>query len=315
MQSFGARCSALGYTKPASDELGFDGQHEAAYVIQSMYRGLLSKRAVGRALSDARVIAGKPYVEPGDPEVDWSSRPSWHRPKHQLWTLFSDPTSSWGAWILAILLLVLILASCATFVLETLPQLHGRYQSVFLAIETTCVISFTIEFVLRLASCPKVVPFCLDKLNWVDFASIAPFYVEQAFNSSQGAGLATLRLVRLARVFRLFKLGRHSSGLQVFAGTLKASVRPMITLIMFVMCGVVIIASIMYYSERGTFACPCGDEDHKWCGRDAVCVDPLSTETGYWVTEVDGERIKSEFQDIPSTCYFALVTMTTVSGL
>ena len=82
-------------------------------------------------------------------------------------------------------------------------------------------------------------------MNWVDFASIVPFYIELWFSSNQAAGLATLRLIRLARVFRLFKLGRHSSGLQVFAGTLRQSVRPMLTLIMFVICGVVIIASIM----------------------------------------------------------------------
>ena len=31
----------------------------------------------------------------------------------------------------------------------------------------------------------------------------------------------------------------------------------MITMCMFVVCGVVIIASIMYYTERGRFACAC----------------------------------------------------------
>lgn len=42
-----------------------------------------------------------------------------------------------------------------------------------------------------------------------------------------------------------------------FAGTLQKSIRPMITLMMFVSCGVVIIASIMYYVERGQYVCSC----------------------------------------------------------
>lgn len=157
--------------------------------------------------------------------------------------------------------------------------------------------------------------------------------------SGQGGGaggLATLRLVRLARVFRLFKLGKNSKLVGVFAGTLRQSLRPMITMCMFVVCGVVIIASIMYYVERGRFACACSRlEDpaaRRACGlgdikRDA---DPDAWEkneewkkdncvtdddVGYWVTDAgsrDGTWSKSPFQDIPSACYFALVTMTTV---
>ena len=149
-------------------------------------------------------------------------------------------------------------------------------------------------------------------------------------------GLATLRLVRLARVFRLFKLGKNSKLVGVFAGTLRQSVRPMVTMCMFVVCGVVIIASIMYYVERGRFACACDklndDSSRHACGLGDVKrdVNPVvwqenelwntnncvtDDEVGYWLTDAgstDGTWSKSPFQDIPSACYFALVTMTTV---
>ena len=53
-----------------------------------------------------------------------------------------------------------------------------------------------------------------------------------------GAGsLAIFRLIRLARVFRLFKLGRNSRLIGVFSATMTQSVRPMVTMIMFVVCG------------------------------------------------------------------------------
>ena len=35
-------------------------------------------------------------------------------------------------------------------------------------------------------------------------------------------------------------------------------------------------------------------------------------EVGYWLTKATGDWERSPFQDIPSACYFALVTMTTV---
>jgi hypothetical protein len=110
----------------------------------------------------------------------------------------------------------------------------------------------------------------------------------------------------------------------------------MITMCMFVVCGVVIIASIMYYVERGRFACACAilhDSSRRHaCGMGDLKVDadPVAfeeneqwklancvtdDEVGYWLTDAggsDGSWSKSPFQDIPSACYFALVTMTTV---
>ena len=39
----------------------------------------------------------------------------------------------------------------------------------------------------------------------------------------------------------------------------------------------------------------------------------VSAQIGYWKTELSpNDWARSKFQDIPSTCYFALVTMTTV---
>lgn len=227
---------------------------------------------------------------------------------------------------------------------------------------------FTIEFVGRVLSCPDLRKFTGDFLNWIDLMAIVPFYIEQMVQSvravvmttsiaavrslapfpslslllrlagqGEGAGgLATLRLVRLARVFRLFKLGKNSKLVGVFAGTLRQSARPMVTMCMFVVCGVVIIASIMYYTERGRFACACDrledDSSRHACGVGAIdrVRDPVAWEenetwkrencvvddhVGYWLTNAgttDDSWSKSQFQDIPSACYFALVTMTTV---
>lgn len=85
---------------------------------------------------------------------------------------------------------------------------------------------------------------------------------------------AILRVIRLVRVFRIFKLSRHSKGLQILGMTLKASLRELGLLMFFLLIGVILFSSAIYYAEAGS------------------------------------ER--SYFKSIPDAFWWAVVTMTTV---
>ena len=61
-----------------------------------------------------------------------------------------------------------------SFVIETTPDVQGRHANLFWNIEASCVVVFTVEFGSRLLCCPSVGAFAVDKLNWIDFASIVP---------------------------------------------------------------------------------------------------------------------------------------------
>lgn len=305
---------APGYTNPTQSQIGFTGHHAHAYVIQNRYR---SYKSISAAEARVKMVREAGWSPP-EPEVveylDTSLR-------GRVGYFFNEPNSSRPAFFMALFMLVVIVSSCATFVIETTPDVQGRHANLFWNIEASCVVVFTVEFGSRLLCCPSVGAFAVDKLNWIDFASIVPFYMEELLPSSSDLRtLAVFRLVRLARVFRLLKLGKHSAGLKIFAGTFKTSIRPMTTLLMFIMCGVIIIAAVMYFVERGSFACPCS-MPAKLRQESVECADipcEPNSDTGAWKVETGrlsaepGVWVASSFQSIPGTFYFALVTMTTV---
>uniref|UniRef100_H2YIJ9 BTB domain-containing protein n=1 Tax=Ciona savignyi TaxID=51511 RepID=H2YIJ9_CIOSA len=146
-------------------------------------------------------------------------------------------------------------------------------QNPFWIIETICIIWFTIELSCRFVSCPTKTSFCFDVLNIIDLVAIVPYFVTTASlattdeteglcftplfdrlkkhtsqNSSKGISLAFIRVVRLVRVFRIFKLSRHSTGLQILGQTLKSSFRELGLLLFFVLIGVVLFSSAVYFA-------------------------------------------------------------------
>lgn len=54
----------------------------------------------------------------------------------------------------------------------------------------------------------------------------------------------------IIRILRLFKLTRHSPGLKILIQTFKASAKELTLLVFFLVLGIVIFASLVYYAER-----------------------------------------------------------------
>ncbi|XP_029952015.1 shaker-related potassium channel tsha2-like [Salarias fasciatus] len=220
--------------------------------------------------------------------------------QRQLWLLFEYPESSGPARIIAIVSVMVILLSIIIFCLETLPefrevpivqdiQVNGSapgtapspFTDPFFMVETLCIVWFSFEFTMRFLSCPSKAAFFKNVMNIIDVVAIAPYFItlgmdlaEHQGNSQQAASLAILRVIRLVRVFRIFKLSRHSKGLQILGQTLHASLRELGLLIFFLIIGVVLFSSSVYFAE---------------------IEDP-----------------DSKFTSIPDAFWWAVVTMTTV---
>ena len=142
---------------------------------------------------------------------------------------------------------------------------------------------------MRFISCPSKMAFARSIVNVIDFTATLSFYIDlllpsilqstsQLSTASQMQTTNTdiLEFFSIIRIMRLFKLTRHSAGLKILVQTFKASAGELMLLVFFLLLGIVIFASLIYYAER-------------------IQTNP-----------------DNDFNSIPLGLWWALVTMTTV---
>lgn len=213
---------------------------------------------------------GFTFAAETEPNVTW-----WQKYQPRIWTLMEEPYSSKLAKVIAYTTLTLIVLSVILFCLESIQYFREVKPKLALQIlEAICVAWFTLELLVRFIFCPHKLAFFKKVMNWIDFLAIVPFYVSLYPATENSDNVEILNIIRLIRIFRIFKLSRHSSGLQILGHTLRASVRELLLLISFLIIGVVLFASLIYYWEK--------------------------------------DVPNTKFCDIPNCFWWAVVTMTTV---
>jgi len=192
--------------------------------------------------------------------------------KKAIYQTFDDPGYNKAAKFISIGMMLIIMVSTLAFILETELLIGGAFfdiredaATVFEQIEFVCVILFTIDYAVRILTCPKLCRFFWNYMNLIDLAAVLPFwmilFVNAANPNSNASGsFGFVRVIRLIRVFRVFKFGRYSIGLQMFAGALKGSVQPMGILVFVMSINMIILSSIVHIVE---LAIPEEDQDEK----------------------------------------------------
>lgn len=141
-----------------------------------------------------------------------------------------------------------------------------------------CNAWFTLEFLIRITASPNRCEFIKSSVNVIDMVATLSFYLDLALQrfASHLENADILEFLSIIRIMRLFKLTRHSSGLKILIQTFRASAKELALLVFFLVLGIVIFASLVYYAERTQY------------------------------------NPKNDFQSIPLGLWWALVTMTTV---
>lgn len=147
-------------------------------------------------------------------------------------------------------LLILIVLSVITVMLESSEDWNASYSNVFIILEWIFTIVFTIEYVLRLWVTIRPWKYALSFYGIIDLIAILPSYLSFFLAGTQY--FVIIRILRLLRVFRIFKLGKFLTEGDQLRRALIAS-RNKITVFLFtVTLLVVLIGSVMYLIEGGT---------------------------------------------------------------
>uniref|UniRef100_A0A6P7G7K4 Potassium voltage-gated channel protein Shaw-like n=1 Tax=Diabrotica virgifera virgifera TaxID=50390 RepID=A0A6P7G7K4_DIAVI len=130
----------------------------------------------------------------------------------------------------------------------------------------------------RFIASPNKCEFINSSVNIIDYIATASFYIDLLLRkfASHVDNADIMEFFSIIRIMRLFKLTRHSSGLKILIQTFRASAKELTLLVFFLVLGIVIFASLVYYAER-------------------IQTNP-----------------DNDFKSIPLGLWWALVTMTTV---
>ncbi|KAI6201451.1 hypothetical protein M3Y96_00843100 [Aphelenchoides besseyi] len=220
--------------------------------------------------------------------------------RQKIWRLIEEPSSSIHAKIFAGISIFFVIASITGLICGSMSEFQVPAATddknngtvlietmepmpLLIKIEHVCIVWFAAEYICKLVVTTQHWKAFRRIMNIIDLLAILPFMLEtllilfginaEHLRDIKGM-LLVIRVLRVLRVVRILKLGRYSSGLQMFGKTLHASYRQLGMLAMVIFTGVILFASLLYFIEKD---------------------DP-----------------NSDFTSIPGACWFSIVTMTTV---
>ncbi|XP_021703144.1 potassium voltage-gated channel protein Shaw-like [Aedes aegypti] len=133
-------------------------------------------------------------------------------------------------------------------IVDNWQETYGQPHEAFFYVELVCNVWFIIELMVRLVVAPNIFEFIKSPVNIIDLAATLSFYTDVCQRMGEQTGL--LEAFSIVRILRLFKLTRHSPGLRILIHTFKASARELTLLVFFLVLGIVVFASLVYYAEK-----------------------------------------------------------------
>ena len=164
----------------------------------------------------------------------------------RLYTIIFEADTRAGRWF-DVALIVLILASVAVVVADSVPALQARWHQVFWAAEWVFTLLFTIEYVARLLCVRQPLRYATSFFGIVDLLALLPTYL--ALLLPEAHVLIDVRVLRLLRIFRVFKLTAYMTEYSSLGQALRASRRKITVFLTAVLMIVLVMGTLMYVVE------------------------------------------------------------------
>ena len=146
-----------------------------------------------------------------------------------------------------IILILLILASVAVVMLDSIPRHHNRYGELFLQIEWVFTAIFTLEYVTRIWCSPNRKGYVLSGFGIVDLLAILPTYLAIIIPGANS--LLVIRLLRILRIFRVLRLLQFLTEANVLARSIANSRRKIFVFFSLMLVLMTIFGCLMYVIE------------------------------------------------------------------
>lgn len=125
-------------------------------------------------------------------------------------------------------------------------------------LDIICTVYFTIELVVRFVFAPQKLKFIRSAMNIIDLLALVPLYMQLILNSDENRAcymneqliIEIMFVLRIVRMFRIFHLVKHYQALKILVYALKASLQELLMLAIFLIIGMLIFSSLIYYAER-----------------------------------------------------------------
>lgn len=169
-------------------------------------------------------------------------------------------------------LIVCIALSILLAILESLQGIPSWLSTPFIIFEYLFTAFFTFEYVTRIYCSPQPKKYIFSFFGIIDLLATLPLYL--AFFLPGARYLLVIRAFRIIRVFRIFKLFTFWMEGERLLTSLKESSKKIAVFFLFVVILVISIGTLMYM--------------------------------------IEGTQPNTQFNNIPNSIYWAIVTMTTV---
>ena len=171
-----------------------------------------------------------------------------------------------------LMVIIAISVSLIVMFVESLQIVDGRFKLAMEIIEGCLTFFFTTEYVLRLYCSPKKRDYALSFFGVIDFLATIPPYLSLVIPVARY--MLVFRAFRFIRVFRIFKLFSFINEGFLLLESIRRSMTKILVYFLFVWILVICIGTLMYILEANS--------------------------------------PESAFSDLPTSIYWAIVTMTTV---
>ncbi|MDZ5601653.1 ion transporter [Pseudomonas sp. RP23018S] len=145
------------------------------------------------------------------------------------------------------LLLLIILASLVTVILDSIGEVHRNYSGLLAGIEWGFTAIFLLEYLTRLYCSPKPLRYAFSFYGLVDLLAIVPGIIALYYSDAQY--LMIIRVIRMLRIFRVLKLSPYLSQADYLLKALRGSKQKIIVFLLSVSTLVTVFGTLMYVIE------------------------------------------------------------------